>query len=40
MRRSVEQERSFTALVAGAIRRSLINIATSEKWALMPADIF
>ena len=40
MRRSVEQERSLTALVAGAISRSLINIATSEKWALMPADSF
>ena len=39
MRRSVKQERSLTALVAGAISRSLINIAASEKWGLMPADI-
>ena len=40
MRRSAEQERSLTALVAGAISRSSIDITTSEKWALMPADIF
>ena len=40
MRRSKEQEGSLTALVAGVISRSLFNITTSEKWALMPAEIF
>ena len=40
MQRKVEQKRSLTALVAGAINNNFNKITTSEKYAFIPADIF